>query len=99
MLDLQLEKEKIYDEAVKHLKKEKILIVYDRRCADSKAYLNKNKYFKLDIYPFWKDKAILEIELQKENDSIKFPKYLNNIKEVTDDKNYENYNLAKKYKK
>lgn len=55
----------------------------------------KNQYFELDVYPFWEDKAILEIELQNENDKISIPKYLTNIKEVTDDPNYRNYNLAR----
>lgn len=54
-----------------------------------------NQYFEIDVYPFWKDKAIVEIELSDEAAEIKFPKELKVIKEVTDDENYKNSNLAK----
>lgn len=53
-----------------------------------------NHYFEIDVYPFWKDKAILEIELRDENQKIHFPKFLKIIKEVTGDKNYYNHSLA-----
>lgn len=56
--------------------------------------LYKNQYFEIDIFPFWKDKAILELELSHENDEINPPKQLKIIKEVTHDKRYKNYNLA-----
>lgn len=55
----------------------------------------KNQYFEIDIYPFWNDKAIVEIELDDENKKIEFPKQLKAIKEVTNDKNYRNSELAK----
>ena len=53
-----------------------------------------NYYLELDIYPFWKDKAILEIELSKEDDEISIPNEIEVIKEVTDDESYKNVNLA-----
>ena len=49
-----------------------------------------NQYFEIDIYPFWNDKAIVEIELSDENTQIAFPPFLKVIKEVTDDNNYKN---------
>lgn len=54
----------------------------------------KNQYFEIDIYPFWNDKAIVEIELSNEEQEIEFPKQLKLIKEVTHDKNYRNSALA-----
>lgn len=54
----------------------------------------KNQYFEIDIYPFWDDKAIVEIELNSEDQEIEFPKQLKLIKEVTHDKNYKNSSLA-----
>ena len=54
----------------------------------------KNQYFEIDIYPFWNDKAIVEIELNNENQEITFPNKLKVIKEVTDDVNYKNCSLA-----
>jgi len=55
----------------------------------------KNQYFEIDIYPFWGDKAILEIELNSENQEFEIPKQLEVIKEVTNDKKYKNSELAK----
>ena len=57
--------------------------------------LYKNQYFEIDIYPLWKDRAIMEIELRDENQKIDFPKFINVIKEVTGDEAYYNKNLAK----
>ncbi len=53
-----------------------------------------NQYFELDVYPFWKDKAIVEIELSDENCAIDFPPQIKIIKEVTDDPAYKNASLA-----
>ncbi len=54
-----------------------------------------NQYFEIDIYPFWSDKAIVEIELSDENADIIFPDYIKVIKEVTDDDAYKNASLAR----
>ena len=53
-----------------------------------------NQYFEIDLYPFWNDKAIVEIELRDEQQEIRFPKELRVIKEVTDDQSYKNASLA-----
>ncbi len=53
------------------------------------------KYFEIDVYPFWKDKAIAEIELSDENANVVFPKQIKIIKEVTHDESYKNASLAK----
>ena len=54
-----------------------------------------NQYFEIDIYPFWTDKAIVEIELNDENEEIRFPEQLKVIKEVTKDESYTNRALAR----
>lgn len=54
-----------------------------------------NQYIEIDVYPFWNDKAIAEIELSDENEEIKFPNYIKVIKEVTDDDTYKNASLAR----
>jgi len=51
--------------------------------------------FEIDIYPFWNDKAIAEIELDDENAEIKFPDCIKVIKEVTGDDSYKNASLAR----
>ena len=53
-----------------------------------------NQYIEIDTYPFWKDIAIAEVELNDENQKIELPKKLNVIKEVTNDERYKNAQLA-----
>ena len=53
------------------------------------------QYFEIDVYPFWKDKAIVEIELADGEQTVRFPSWLRVIKEVTDDEAYKNASLAK----
>ena len=53
-----------------------------------------NQYFEIDVYPFWSDQAIAEIELRDEAQEIRFPKRLKVIREVTSDERYQNASLA-----
>lgn len=55
-----------------------------------------NQYFEIDLYPFWNDKAIMEIELSDENADIRFPAAIKVIREVTDDASYKNAALAER---
>lgn len=54
-----------------------------------------NQYFEIDVYPFWNDKAILEIELASEDTEIRFPGQIRVIREVSDDPSYKNAALAR----
>jgi len=54
----------------------------------------KGQYFEIDVYPFWKNQAIVEIELLDEQTEIQLPEFLKVIKEVTDDEAYKNASLA-----
>lgn len=65
------------------IQKERICFVYH------------NQYFKLDLFDFSNDFALLEIELTTENDAIDLPDFLKVVKEVTSDPHYRNYHLAK----
>ncbi len=56
---------------------------------------HENQYFEIDVFPFWLDKAIAEIELNDENEEIRFPEQMKIFKEVTDDENYKNASLAR----
>jgi len=53
------------------------------------------QYFEIDVYPFWKDRAVVEIELTDENEPICFPEQLKVIREVTEDEAYKNASLAR----
>lgn len=50
--------------------------------------------FEIDVYPFWNDRAFMELELTSEEDIIRFPPNIKIIKEVTADKRYTNAALA-----
>ena len=52
-------------------------------------------YYEIDIYPDWKDKAVMEIELHDEKQEIIFPEGVDVIREVTGDPAYSNHELAR----
>ena len=54
-----------------------------------------NQYFEIDVYPFWNNQAIVEIELNNEHDEIRFPSYIKVIQEVTADERFKNASLAR----
>ena len=47
-----------------------------------------------DIYPFWQDRAIMEIELESEDEGAAIPDYVRIIRDVSDDPAYKNRQLA-----
>ena len=47
-----------------------------------------------DIYPFWDDRAILEIELKSEWEGAQIPDYAQIIRDVSSDFAYKNSQLA-----
>ncbi len=59
------------------------------------VYTNSGKNFEIDIFPFWQDRAILEIELKSETEEFTLPPFVKVIKEITADRRYNNYSLAK----
>ena len=64
--------------------------------------LNKTRYripyeghvLEFDIYPFWDDRAIMEIELERENEGAALPDYVRVIRDVSGDLAYKNRSLA-----
>lgn len=53
------------------------------------------KIFEIDLYPFWADRAVMEVELGDETESFDFPPEILIIKEVTGDKRYTNASIAR----
>lgn len=51
-------------------------------------------YYELDMYPTWKDHAIMEIELSSPDEQFTIPKGINVIREVTNDRQFRNSSLA-----
>ena len=52
------------------------------------------RYYEIDLYPLWNDRAIMELELHDENEEIRLPAGLKLIREVTNDPSYRNSALA-----
>lgn len=55
----------------------------------------RGKQLEVDLYPFWQDQAVLEVELEREDDLISIPPELTVLREVTGDAAYKNAVLAK----
>lgn len=78
---------------------EKLLTLAD----PSRAPIEKVRYLlphgartlEIDVYPFWQDRAILEIEVASEGEVVTLPPFICVLFEVTGDKRYKNVNLAK----
>ena len=47
-----------------------------------------------DVYPFWTDRAIMEIELEREDEGVAIPDYVHIIRDVSADPAYKNRQLA-----
>ena len=58
-----------------------------------------NQYFEIDIFPEWKNQAIMEIELNSEEQEIIVPDFIKIFQEVTDDERYRNYQMSKEMPK
>ena len=50
----------------------------------------------IDIYPSWQRQAVLEIELESEEEPVHIPDWLRVRREVTSEKRYKNVALARK---
>lgn len=79
-----------YDKLVNDLEAKKYSISKKRYCI-----VYDNQYFELDVFPFWNEQAMLEIELSDEEKEVRLPDFVELIKEVTGDKAYANSTLAK----
>ena len=71
------------DTNLKQIRKERYCFIY------------KNNYIELDVYPFWKDYAIVEVELTNESENVELPPEFEVVREVTDEKQFKNHSLAK----
>ena len=58
------------------------------------CFLYEEKYFELDIFPFWNDKAFVELEIKYISEQFVLPPEIKVIKDVSEDKHYKNNYLA-----
>lgn len=49
----------------------------------------------IDVYSFWRDRATLEIELEREDQPLRLPQWLDVLREVTGEAAYRNVQLAR----
>ena len=52
-------------------------------------------YYNIDIYPEWKDRALMDVELYSANDEVVFPEGIRVIREVTGEKEFTNPYIAR----
>ncbi len=79
-----------YKELLRQADPERRTLVKTRCCL---PYLG--QLFEIDLYPFWNDQAIMEIELTDEEQPVLFPPEIELIREVSSDKRYSNAALAR----
>lgn len=56
-----------------------------------------NSYLELDVYPFWNEIAILEVELADEEETYELPNWIYIIADVTENVKFKNHSLAENY--
>jgi len=56
------------------------------------------QYFTIDIFSFLDNKAIMDVQVTDKNSTIEIPNYIKVIKDISFDKNYQNYNISQKLK-
>ncbi len=52
------------------------------------------KTLEIDLFPFWEDRAVLEVELTDEMEAFCLPETLRLVREITEDRRYSNRALA-----
>ncbi|MGM9618322.1 MAG: CYTH domain-containing protein [Oscillospiraceae bacterium] len=49
----------------------------------------------IDVYPFWKTAAVLEVELSEESEAAALPEWIAVLRDVTEDFRFKNVSLAR----
>ena len=88
-----------YEREISEEEYNKLLLTADpkRRTIEKRRYvlMYKDQRLEIDLFPFWSDRAIMEIELEREDQAVDFPPEINIIREVTEDRRYTNSSLAR----
>lgn len=58
------------------------------------TFVYEGSTFEIDVYPNWKQSAIMETELVNREDDVKIPLFIEIVKEVTGDYRYSNAAMA-----
>lgn len=79
-----------YESELKNADADKSVLFKTRYCIPYE-----NHVVEIDVYPFWGDRALLEVELSSESEEFSIPEFVKIIKEVSEDSRYKNTNIAK----
>lgn len=88
--ECEIEREE-YEELLKLSDPERKTVYKTRYCLPYAG-----RVVEVDIYPFWNDRAIAEVELEDESEKIELPDFIKVIRDVTAEKAYKNASIAKK---
>ena len=79
-----------------------LLLRADPGCLNIKKrryVLSENGFcYEIDVFPFWTDKAFLEVELEEEKTDVVLPDFVAVLADVSEDENYTNRALAGRLK-
>ena len=69
----------------------------DRNVIRKTRYLYdyRRQIFEIDVFPFWMDRALMELELQSEDQQILLPPDITVVRDVTAEKAYTNASIAR----
>ena len=82
--------EREYLELLREADPERQTIQKTRYCLDYAG-----QTFEIDVFPFWKTQAYMELEMHAEDQKIAFPPEIRVLREVTADSRYTNAELAR----
>lgn len=80
-----------YEELLKLADTERRTVIKTRYCVPYNG-----RVVEVDIYPFWSDRAIAEVEMESEEEEVCLPDFIKVIRDVTAERAYKNASIAKK---
>lgn len=87
-----------YEREISRAEYDELLKRRDPKCALIRkvryVFEYRGQVFELDVFPFWKKQAFLEIEMESEDAQVELPDFIDVIREVTEDRSYTNHALA-----
>jgi CYTH domain-containing protein len=63
------------------------------------TFLYEGRTFEIDIYPVWKNTAVMEVELPSRETEVVMPDFIEIISDVTADRQYKNFAMSMKFPK
>lgn len=60
-------------------------------------FIYEGQLFEIDVYPQWKETAIMETELKSRTETVAMPPFIKILKEVTGDKTYSNAGMSRHF--